>query len=274
MNDIIFEGRNKDYGAYVLRQTDDRRAVVSLLIALSSILLMIFISQANIKLLPAEPPIKEVIVNPTDDPLGNMPILQEEVPPPVIPEEIPDAGPEIEFVEMNVVEDNKTASNDQATQSQLNDESHKIGTENRQSDIIGLPSIVDPDQPKGSSGPAIGSSGNKEERGEEKVFNVWELKEKAEFPGGPKAMYEFISKHITYPEIALENTIEGTVMVEFTVGADGSVSNIKILKDIGGGCGKEAERVLSMMPRWKPGKQMEVPVKSKFQAPIKFKIPK
>ena len=156
----------------------------------------------------------------------------------------------------------------------MNDESNKIGTENRQSDLVGLPSIVEPDQPKGSSGPAISGSGNIEERGEEKVFNVWELQEKAEFPGGPKAMYEFMSKHIIYPEIALENTIEGTVMVEFTVGADGSVSNIKILKDIGGGCGKEAERVLRMMPKWKPGKQMDVPVQSKFQAPIKFKIPK
>jgi periplasmic protein TonB len=275
MNDIIFEGRNKDYGAYMLRETNERRAALSLAIALSTCLLLIFISQASMTIRPADPPLREVYVSQTENPLGNLPQTpQEEVPPPVIPEEIPEAGAEIDFVEMNVVEDNKAASNPQATQSELNDLSHQIGTENRQSDLLNLPSIIEPHLPKGTSGPALGSEENKEDKGEEKVFNTWELQERAEFPGGTQAMYAFISKHMTYPEIALENTIEGTVMVEFTIGTDGSVANIKVLKDIGGGCGKEAERVLRMMPKWKPGKQMDMPVKSKFQAPIKFKIPK
>jgi protein TonB len=98
------------------------------------------------------------------------------------------------------------------------------------------------------------------------------VEQNAEFPGGPAAMAQFIQKNLKYPEIALENQIEGTVVVEFVVEKDGSISNIKVLKDIGGGCGNEAMRIIKMMPKWTPGKQRDMAVRVKMRAPIKFKI--
>lgn len=75
------------------------------------------------------------------------------------------------------------------------------------------------------------------------------------------------------PEVALKNKIEGRVYVTFTVETDGSITNIKVLRDIGGGCGQEAVRVVSIMPKWKPGTQRGKPVRVQFNLPIVFQHP-
>jgi protein TonB len=87
-------------------------------------------------------------------------------------------------------------------------------------------------------------------------------------------MMKFIQKNLVYPEIAQENTIEGTVVVEFIVEKDGSIGNIKVIKDIGGGCGDAAVNVMKKMPKWNPGKQRDNPVRVKMKAPIKFRLSK
>jgi TonB family protein len=94
-----------------------------------------------------------------------------------------------------------------------------------------------------------------------------------EFPGGEKALMYFLSKHIKYPPYALENKIEGTVLVEFVVKSDGSVSNTKVLKEVKGGCSEEALRVVNKMPKWKPGMQNGKPVNVNFRIPISFALP-
>lgn len=91
-----------------------------------------------------------------------------------------------------------------------------------------------------------------------------------EFPGGEQAMLQFLVENIKYPKLARENGIQGRVVVQFVVEKDGSLSNLVILKDIGAGCGEEAVRVVSMMPRWSPGMQDDHPVRVKFWLPIKF----
>lgn len=83
-------------------------------------------------------------------------------------------------------------------------------------------------------------------------------------------LMEFIYANIQYPPVARENGIEGMVVLQFVVEPDGSISNIKIVRDIGAGCGEEAARVISMMPAWNPGKQRGRPVRVMFTLPVRF----
>jgi periplasmic protein TonB len=82
----------------------------------------------------------------------------------------------------------------------------------------------------------------------------------------------FLYSKIKYPEIARQNEIEGTVYLRFVIEKDGSVNTATILRDIGGGCGDEALRVLNTMPKWTPGKQRGRPVRVQYNLPIKFKL--
>lgn len=100
--------------------------------------------------------------------------------------------------------------------------------------------------------------------------------EKAEvmpqFPGGDQAMMKFVSENVQYPEEAKEKEISGRVMVGFIVEKDGSISDVKIVKGIGGGCDEEAVRVVKAMPKWKPGKDKGKPVRVSYMMPFTFKL--
>ncbi len=102
------------------------------------------------------------------------------------------------------------------------------------------------------------------------VFVVVEVD--PEYPGGMDALYNYLSSNIVYPSEAKEHNIQGRVFVSFVIEKDGTVSNIKVLHDIGGGCGDEAIRVVKGMPRWKPGRQHGQRVRTQFVLPINFKL--
>lgn len=85
-------------------------------------------------------------------------------------------------------------------------------------------------------------------------------------------MLKFIYDNIQYPGIARENGVEGTVVVQFVVEKDGSITDVKVIRDIGAGCGAEAMRVVNKMPKWNPGKQRGRPVRVQFNLPVKFKL--
>lgn len=105
---------------------------------------------------------------------------------------------------------------------------------------------------------------------DELVFAV--VEEMPEFPGGDSARIMFVSKNIVYPEALLNVGIEGTVYVKFVVEKDGSLSNIKVMREIGGGSGEEVARVVKLMPNWIPGKQKGKVVRTQFILPVKFSI--
>lgn len=110
-----------------------------------------------------------------------------------------------------------------------------------------------------------------EEEEETEIFTV--VESEPEFPGGMDSLFAFVQRNIRYPEAAWNQKIEGKVYVTFTVETDGSITNIKVLRDIGGGCGQEAVRVVSMMPKWKPGTQRGKPVRVQYNLPIVFQHP-
>ena len=91
-----------------------------------------------------------------------------------------------------------------------------------------------------------------------------------EYPGGDQARLKYLGENIGYPKEAIELGIQGTVYVSFVIEKDGTISNVKVLRGIGGGCDEEAVRVALNMPKWKPGTQKGKPVRVQFNMPIKF----
>lgn len=100
------------------------------------------------------------------------------------------------------------------------------------------------------------------------------VEEMPEFPGGDKAFREFVNNNLRYPQEAIEAGIEGSVFITFTVETDGSISDIKSLRGIGGGCDEEAIRIIEAMPKWIPGKNKGRPVKVQCTIPIEFSMKK
>lgn len=102
------------------------------------------------------------------------------------------------------------------------------------------------------------------------VFKV--VEEMPEFVGGMPAMIEYLKKNIVYPDDAREAGITGKVFVNFVVYSDGNIGDVKVLRGIGSGCDEEAVRVISGMPKWKPGLQRGNPVNVEFMIPIVFNL--
>jgi len=92
------------------------------------------------------------------------------------------------------------------------------------------------------------------------------------FPGGIEAFGKFLSQHLKYPDVAKKANIQGRVFCQFVVEKDGSLSNLKVVRGIGGGCDEEAVRVLAISPKWKPGLQKGEVVRVSYTIPIFFKI--
>ena len=106
---------------------------------------------------------------------------------------------------------------------------------------------------------------------EEEIFVIVDTP--PSFPGGDEALYRYLAENIKYPHYALENGFHGKVYLTFVVEKDGSLSHIRALRDIGGGCGAEAVRVVKSMPKWIPGKQRGKPVRVQFNLPVNFRLP-
>ncbi len=101
---------------------------------------------------------------------------------------------------------------------------------------------------------------------------VYFTEEMPEYPGGMEALNSFLSKEIQYPEVARNNGITGTVLIEFVVERDGRVSNAKVKVPLYPDCDKEAVRGIMAMPKWKPGKNMGKPVRCFYQVPVTFRM--
>lgn len=105
---------------------------------------------------------------------------------------------------------------------------------------------------------------------ENNVFLV--VEEFPSYSGGELARLKFLNENIKYPQLARETGIQGTVYLTFVVERDGSVSDIRVLRGVGGGCDEEAIRVLNAMPKWNPGKQRGKPVRVQFSMSFKFTL--
>lgn|SRR5574344_1063229 len=124
--------------------------------------------------------------------------------------------------------------------------------------FFSLPCVA---QEKGVAKPAVADSS---------IFVY--VEQAPEFPGGKEALSNFLTQEVHYPLEALQKGIEGTVFLRFVVEKNGSISQVKVVKEVGGGCTEEAIRVVEKMPRWKPGTQNGKPVRVQFTLPLKFQL--
>ena len=109
-----------------------------------------------------------------------------------------------------------------------------------------------------------------EEVEEAEIFTI--VEEMPDFPGGMAKLADYLAKNIKYPQMARESGIQGRVFVNFVIEPDGSVSNVNVMRSLGGGCDEEAIRVVKSMPKWKPGKQRGKPVRVSYILPVNFKL--
>ena len=109
-----------------------------------------------------------------------------------------------------------------------------------------------------------------EEVDEQQIFQV--VEEAPEFPGGHKECMAFLLKNIKYPQISQENGVQGRVIVQFVVNADGSITDPTVVRGIDPYLDKEALRVIKLMPKWKPGKQRGKAVRVRFTQPVMFRL--
>ncbi|MBK8556738.1 MAG: energy transducer TonB [Lewinellaceae bacterium] len=109
-----------------------------------------------------------------------------------------------------------------------------------------------------------------EEDGKPKTFSSFESI--PQYPGGEEGLIRYLIGAIQYPALARENDITGTVVVQFVVNRDGTVSDVQVVKDIGGGCGAEAARVVLAMPDWIPGYLDDKPVRVRYTLPVRFNL--
>ncbi len=109
-----------------------------------------------------------------------------------------------------------------------------------------------------------------EEADEREIFIV--VEEPPSFPGGDAARIRFLSENVRYPQMARESGIQGTVFLTFVVERDGSVTDVRVMRPVGGGLDEEAVRVVKAMPRWNPGRQRGRAVRVQFTMPIRFTL--
>jgi protein TonB len=272
--DLIFDNRNKSYGGYELRKHYNRRALKALGITFSVILLGIgtpfILSQLNAKApvvasnnAPDVIKITEVLLPPPPEPphapkppdpikAGTPPAANtiKNVVPAIVPNDLvkPDVKPpDIKDLE-NAISGPVTnpGENGNAIATTTNPHTGPYGNSGTDK--------------KGGSG----DMSNNEPRISADVM--------PEFPGGMAALLAYIQKNLHYPAIAREEGIEGKVVIRFIVNALGEIEGAKVMKNIGGGCDKEALRVVNAMPKWKPGKQNGHNVKVYYTLPITFKL--
>lgn len=251
-NDLVFAGRNQNYGAFELRRNYNKRVtyIIGGMIAFSVALfgLKMFIDN---KPKEVEKPVDmtNIVVDLTPPP------PQEEQPPPPPP---PPPPPMVEMVKFvpPVIKDDAVEEEPQKLQEDVKESN--VGTKDQEGEKD-LPVV-----PVEDSGPG--------EAAAPEVFTV--VEEMPEFPGGAMEMMKYIQKNIQYPAMAREAGISGKCFLKFVVNGDGVISDVQILKGVAGcpDCDKEAMRVVKSMPKWKAGKQNGRAVPVYFNLPINFTI--
>jgi protein TonB len=252
--DIVFEDRNKDYGAYFLRKTYSKHVVLGSIITILSLALLVaspYIIEL-IKGAQAKEVVEAKTIRYTD--LAPPPPIQNTPPPPqlAIP---PPVKTIIKFLPPKVTDKEVVEEEEMPTIEEI--KQNDVGAE----DVVGTGEVVF-DEPVAEVA--------KESNDDDQIFTV--VEQPAEFPGGLEALAKFLQKSVKYPAIARRMNVEGSVFVSFVVDRTGAISDIAIVKGISAECDKESVRVVGTMPPWKPGKQNGKAVKSRFVLPIKFKL--
>lgn len=258
--ELIFNGKNKAYGAYKMRANSPKRHNLAMLIVLV-IALVGFSIPTLIKM--ATPKQKEVMTEVTTlSQLEEPEVKQEEMkkvepvapPPPALKSSIKFTAPVIKKDE-EVHEDDEIKSQQELTETKV---------------AISIADVKGNDEANGKDIADLKQVVTQAEPAEEQVFDM--VEQMPTFPGGPAELMSYISSHLKYPTIAQENGTQGRVICQFVVGKDGSVRDVTVVRALDPYCDKEAVRVIHSMPKWIPGKQNGKAVAVKYTVPIVFRL--
>ena len=261
-NEIIFEGKNKEYGAYEMRRSSSNRHVIALLISLALVVFVWFLptlaeTVASMRRTADNISEDTVLANlqkELEDQVQEKDIIREETapPPPPLKSTIQFTAPEIVDAE-DIKEDEEMKSQDELAESKVQ---ISIANVDGTDDEHGI-DIADLEQHKVIA-----------EVVDEKIYDF--VEQQAGFPGGEEALRKFLKDNMTYPAVAQENGIQGKVFLKFVVNKSGEVSDIQVIRSIDSSLDKEAIRVVKLMPKWVPGKQNGQAVNVYFTLPVSF----
>jgi periplasmic protein TonB len=265
LEDIVFQNRNKSYGAYSLRIDYQNVIKKSLLIGISIFGLAVVTPMLWAKVDDRSPTV--VDITPINPDIPKPP--KDEIVPPV---EKPPVEPEPEvliavqkFLAPEIVPDDHDTEVIK-DQEELSKTEIQIGSEDKDGVVEPIPT-EDPDAVKGKE-VDMPVAVTTEEADKEYIT----VEQFPEFAGGRDALIRFLQKNLRYPTPAANAGVGGKVYMQFVVGQDGAIRNVDVLKGIGFGCDEEAQRVVKLMPHWSPGRQSGRAVSVKFTLPISFQL--
>lgn len=268
--DLVFADKNKAFGAYVMRSQSDRRhnkAFLFLLIGLAAAIVLIIAwskysdyrqEQAAIEAkLQAEKMLAAQLEQMEEPEIEEEPEEQKiEIEIPEVPQEVLAT---VQVTQIAIVDEVKNEVMDMEDQKE----------DNTARGVVNQEGSDDADKFKAVQEAVVVKEPEPAPK-EDEIFQA--VEQQAEFPGGTAALMKWLSNNIRYPEAAAQNDVQGRVIVKFVVEKDGSVSGAQILKGVDKDLDKEALRVVGKMPKWQPGKNNGVTVRSYFTLPVMFKL--
>ncbi|MBD5278401.1 MAG: energy transducer TonB [Bacteroides sp.] len=270
--DIVFADKNQDFGAYVMRRDSDKRhnrAFIYLLAGLVALIGIIIVwgiysdKMAEKAAIEAKMQAEKMLAAQ----LEQMDQQEEEEPEPEEQKmeiEIPEVPQEVlatvQVTQIAIVDDVKNEVMEM--EEQLED--------NTARGVVNQEGSDDADKFQAVKEAVVVKEPEPVKPKEEEIFQA--VEQPAEFPGGTGALTKWLGSNIRYPEAAQQNDVQGRVIVKFVVEKDGSVAQAQILKGVDKDLDKEALRVVNKMPKWQPGKNNGVPVRSYFTLPVVFKL--
>ncbi|MBD5236213.1 MAG: energy transducer TonB [Bacteroidales bacterium] len=279
--DLVFEGKNHDFGAYQLRKKSDRRHNLAALYTLIGLIVLIIGIFAWSKFSDYRAEQRAIALKEQQEKmmaaaLAEQQEQEEQEEPQEEEQRFEEPEPEIKEVPEEVL------NTIQQTQIDIVDKvvnEVKDVQEIKESDAfagaVTQEGSGDADKAKAFQEAVVTAPVEEpkpvvEEKKEEKIFEA--VEQPAEFPGGMGALMKWLSNNIRYPEAAAQNDIQGRVVLKFVVERDGSIGNVSVLKGVDKDLDREAIRVVKKMPKWQPGKNNGVAVRCYYQLPVTFRL--
>lgn len=269
--DMVFAGKNKEYGAYQLRKGTSGRNIKALLIlVIAAALVGGFLAWKVIEQKQAEEQqayMEAMELAKLQKQAEKEKKKPEKVQPKVeMKKEIPVARETQKFTAPVIKKDELVKEENQVKQMDQLDAKVAVGTKDEEGvkdrtvEAVRSDIAVAAPPPPPAPKPEVSN----------KVFDV--VEEMPSFPGGQAALMSFLSSNIKYPVVAQENGVQGRVIVGFVVERDGSITDVKVMRSVDPSLDREAQRVVKAMPRWKPGKQNGSAVRVKYTVPVVFRL--
>lgn len=266
--DMVFDGKNKSYGAFQLRKGTSNRNIKSLIIlVIAAALVGGFLAWKVIEQKQAEQQAAymEAMELSKLQKEAKKNEKKEVIKPRIEPKkEIPVARQTQKFTAPVIKKDELVKEENQIKQMDKLDDKVAVGNENHEGTKDRNVEAVRNDIAVNTPPPAP------KQEVTNKVFDVVEVM--PSFPGGQSALMSYLYAHVKYPIVAQENGVQGRVTVSFVVERDGSITDVRVVRSVDPSLDREAARVVSSMPNWQPGKQNGSAVRVKFNVPVQFKL--